>query len=301
VPLTLSDEVRRAVDAGRPVVALESTMIAHGLPRPRNREVAGQLAGRLRDAGVVPALIAVVDGVPKVGVDEATLDRLVDDIEVAKLSIRDLPMAMASRRTGATTVAATAHLARRAGIRVFATGGIGGVHRDVADSFDESADLTALSRTPIAVVASGVKSILHVAATLERLETLGISVLGYRTDWFPGFYLRDSGYPVDWRVESADEAAQVLHRSEELGLSGATIVANPIPAGDQLDPVLHERALAGGLAAAQAAGIQGKALTPFLLAHMHRATEGASLEANVALALDNVRVAAEIAVCWSAR
>jgi pseudouridine-5'-phosphate glycosidase len=297
----MSDEVRRAVDAGRPVVALESTMIAHGLPRPRNREVAGQLAARLTDAGVVPALIAVVDGVPKVGVDQATLDRLVEDTDVAKLSIRDLPMAMASRRTGATTVAATAHLARRAGIRVFATGGVGGVHRDVADSFDESADLTALSRTPIAVVASGVKSILHVAATLERLETLGISVLGYRTDWFPGFYLRDSGYPVDWRVDTADEVAQVLRRSEELGLSGATIVANPIPAGDQIDPVLHERALAGGLAAAQAAGIQGKALTPFLLAHMHRATEGASLEANIALALDNVRVAAEIAVCWSAR
>lgn len=301
MPLTMSDEVRRAVDAGRPVVALESTMIAHGLPRPRNREVAGQLAARLTDAGVVPALIAVVDGVPKVGVDQATLDRLVEDTDVAKLSIRDLPMAMASRRTGATTVAATAHLARRAGIRVFATGGVGGVHRDVADSFDESADLTALSRTPIAVVASGVKSILHVAATLERLETLGISVLGYRTDWFPGFYLRDSGYPVDWRVDTADEVAQVLRRSEELGLSGATIVANPIPAGDQIDPVLHERALAGGLAAAQAAGIQGKALTPFLLAHMHRATEGASLEANIALALDNVRVAAEIAVCWSAR
>lgn len=301
MPLTMSDEVRRAVDAGRPVVALESTMIAHGLPRPRNREVAGQLAARLTDAGVVPALIAVVDGVPNVGVDQATLDRLIEDTDVAKLSIRDLPMAMASRRTGATTVAATAHLARRAGIRVFATGGVGGVHRDVADSFDESADLTALSRTPIAVVASGVKSILHVAATLERLETLGISVLGYRTDWFPGFYLRDSGYPVDWRVDTADEVAQVLRRSEELGLSGATIVANPIPAGDQIDPVLHERALAGGLAAAQAAGIQGKALTPFLLAHMHRATEGASLEANIALALDNVRVAAEIAVCWSAR
>ncbi len=297
--ITLSDEVRRALDDGRPVVALESTMIAHGLPRPRNREVAGLLAGELVGAGVVPALIAVVDGVPTVGVSESTLDRLVDGTEVAKLSIRDLPMAAALRRTGATTVSATAHLAHLAGIRVFATGGLGGVHRDVADSFDESADLTALSRTPVAVVASGVKSILHVAATLERLETLGISVVGYRTDWFPGFYLRDSGYPIDWRVESADEVARVLQAAEELGLSGATVVANPIAAGEQIDPVLHERALTGGLAAAAAAGIRGKALTPFLLDHMHRATDGASLEANIALALGNTRVAAGIAAAWS--
>ena len=296
--IAVAGEVAAALAAGRPVVALESTIIAHGLPRPRNLAVAEELEAIVRDGGAVPATIAVFDGVPTVGLERADLERLATE-EMAKLSVRDLPLAAARRTNGATTVASTAYLAARAGIRVFATGGLGGVHR--GGDLDESADLTTLAATPIAVVSAGVKSILDVGATLERLETLGIAVVGWRTSRFPGFYVADGGFDVDWRVEGADEVAAALAAADELGLRSALLVANPIPVADELDRETHDAALAEGLAAAETAGVRGKPVTPFLLEHMRVATGGASLEANVAAVRSNVAVAVEIARAWSER
>jgi pseudouridine-5'-phosphate glycosidase len=298
--LTLSEPVLQALDAGGAVVALESTIIAHGLPRPRNLAVARELESAVRDAGAVPATIAVLDGVPRIGLDEDALQRIATT-DIAKLSVRDLPLAAARGADGATTVAATAHLAARAGIRVFATGGLGGVHRGARESWDESADLLTLAGTSITVVAAGVKSILDVGATLERLETLGVSVAGWRTDRFPGFYLTDGGFDVDWRVDGADEVAAAMAAADELGVDGALVVANPVDAGEQLDPDEHERVLADGLERARAAGVTGKAVTPFLLDHLHRATEGRSLEVNIAVARGNASVAGAIASAWAAR
>jgi pseudouridylate synthase len=297
---TLSEPVRHALDAGGAVVALESTIIAHGLPRPRNLEVAHELEAAVAAAGAVPATIAVLDGEAHVGLDENGLARIAT-ADMAKLSVRDLPLAAARGADGATTVAATAHLAARAGIRVFATGGLGGVHRDARESWDESADLLALARTPITVVAAGVKSILDVGATLERLETLGVGVAGWRTDRFPGFYLTDGGFDLDWSVQDADEVAAAMAAADELGVEGALVVANPIAASEQLDPAEHERVLAEGLERARAAGVAGKAVTPFLLDHLHRATEGRSLEVNIAVARGNASVAGAIAAAWAAR
>jgi pseudouridylate synthase len=296
----LSDEVRDAIADGAGVVALESTIIAHGLPRPRNLEVARELEAVVRDAGAVPATIAMLDGEVHVGLEDWGLRRVAGH-EVVKLSVRDLPLAAARRANGATTVAATAHLAAAAGIRVFATGGLGGVHRDARESWDESADLLALSRTPIVVVAAGVKSILDVGATLERLESLGVAVAGWRTSRFPGFYLTDGGFDLDWRVESAEEVAAAMAAADELGVESALLVANPIAADEQLDPGEHERGLAEGLELARAQGVTGKAVTPFLLDHLHRATAGRSLEVNVAVARANAAVAAAIAAAWSTR
>jgi pseudouridylate synthase len=284
-------EVSQALEEGRPVVALESTLIAHGLPRPENVEIARMIEATVRDAGAVPATIAIVDGMVRIGLDRAALDAIAGD-GVAKCSARDLPVVMARRVTGATTVAATATLAVRAGIGVFATGGLGGVHREARESWDESADLTTLGQTPITVVCAGVKSILDVEATLERLETLNVTLLGYQTDSFPGFYIIDSGFPVPWRVDTAEEVADVAHARAELGL-GAIVVANPID--EPLDAELHDRVLESGLAAAAEQGIRGKDVTPFLLDHFHRETEGASLEANVRLVLRNATLAAQIA------
>ncbi len=292
----VSGEVADAVAAGRPVVALESTIIAHGLPRPRNLDVARQFERVLRDVGVIPALAAIIDGVARIGLDDAELTRIATDPDVAKCSVRDLPVAAALGRTGATTVASTAHLAALAGVRVLATGGLGGVHRGAGESFDESADLAVLARTPIVVVASGVKSILDVPATVERLETLGVTVLGYRTDAFPNFYLRDSGLPVDWRIETADDVARIRRAADALRVDAATLVANPVDAAHQLDRELHDRTLSDALAAAARDRVRGKASTPYLLDHFHRATAGASLKVNVALALANVALAAQIAV-----
>jgi pseudouridine-5'-phosphate glycosidase len=297
---TLSEPVREALDAGAAVVALESTIIAHGLPRPRNLEVARELEAAVAAAGAVPATIAVLDGEAHVGLDADGLARIATT-DVAKLSVRDLPLAAARGADGATTVAATAHLAARAGIRVFATGGLGGVHRDARESWDESADLLALARTSITVVAAGVKSILDVGATLERLETLGVGVAGWQTDRFPGFYLTDGGFDLDWRVQDADEVAAAMAAADELGVEGALVVANPIAAGEQLDPAEHERVLADGLERARAAGVTGKAVTPFLLDHLHRATDGRSLEVNIAVARGNASVAGVIAAAWAAR
>jgi pseudouridine-5'-phosphate glycosidase len=282
------------------VVALESTIIAHGLPRPRNLEVARALEAEVRDAGAVPATIAILDGEPRLGLDEDGLRRIATS-DVAKLSLRDVPLAAARGLDGATTVASTAHIAARAGIRVFATGGLGGVHREARDSWDESADLATLSRTPITVVAAGVKSILDVGATLERLETLGIAVAGWRTNRFPGFYLTDGGFDLDWRVDDPEEVAAAMAQADALGVDAALVIANPIDPAAQLDPAEHERVLADGLERARASAVTGKAVTPFLLDHLHRETAGRSLEVNVAIARGNAAVAGAIAAAWAAR
>lgn len=299
--VVVSEEVREALAARRPVVALESTIIAHGLPRPRNLAVAKELEALVRAGGAVPATVAVLDGVPRVGLDKAQVERVAADPSVRKLGHRDLAPAAALGASGATTVSATAFLAARAGIRVFATGGLGGVHRQWARTQDESADLRLLAQTRIAVVCAGVKSILDVPATLQRLETLGVGVLGYGTDRFPGFYLSSSGEPVDWTVRSPEEVAAVLRAQDALGgPATALLVANPVPEDEQLDPALHDRVLAEGLAECRERGITGQGVTPFLLDFLTRRTGGASLEANLAAVRGNVRLAARIAAAWAA-
>jgi pseudouridylate synthase len=297
----LSPAVRAALAAGRPVVALESTIISHGLPRPANLTAARSFEQLLTEAGVTPATIAVIDGVPRAGLDDAGLERIALDESVVKVSSRDLGLAMAGKRTAGTTVAATAVLAAKAGIRVFATGGLGGVHRGFAESADESADLTALSRTPITVVSAGVKSILDIPATLERLETLGVAVAGYRTNRFPGFYLTDSGQDLDWRLDTPEEIAAVMAARDLLGDESALLIGNPLPPDKQLDPELHDRVLADALAAAETAGVHGKAVTPFLLDHMQRATDGASVLVNLEVARGNITLAGQIAAAWASR
>ncbi|WLQ33192.1 pseudouridine-5'-phosphate glycosidase [Streptomyces castrisilvae] len=298
----LSAEVRDALAAHRPVVALESTIIAHGLPRPRNLRVAEELEGLVRSAGAVPATIAVLDGRARVGLDKAELERVAEDPAMRKLGHRDLAPALAAGASGATTVSATAFLAARTGLRIFATGGLGGVHRGWTETQDESADLRLLARTGMTVVCAGVKSILDVPATLQRLETLGVGVLGYGTDRFPGFYLSSSGEPVDWTVESPEEVAEVMRAQDALGgPDAALIVANPVPRARQLDPALHDRVLAEALAACRERGVVGQAVTPFLLDHLTRHTKGASLEANLAAVRGNVTLAARIATAWTAR
>ena len=294
--MRIAPEVAEAVAGGRPVVGLESTLISHGLPRPRNLEVAHEIEQAVREVGAVPATVAVVAGEARVGLDEAALDVVASDPAVAKCGVRDLAVVAARGGHGATTVASTAWLAARAGIAVFATGGLGGVHREARETWDESADLETLARVGLAVVCSGVKSILDVGATLERLETLGVTVLGYRTDRFPGFYLHDSGYPAPWRVDSPDEVAAVLAAGRSLGAGGAVVVANPLPPDEQLDPELHDRVVSAGLAAASAAGVTGKEMTPFLLDFFHTETGGESLEANVRLVIRNAELGARIAV-----
>jgi pseudouridine-5'-phosphate glycosidase len=299
--IELSAEVGDALRAGRPVVALESTILAHGLPRPDNLRIGREIEAAVRATGAVPATIGVLGGRVMAGLDDAGLERLALADGVLKVSVRDLPVAVALGADGATTVASTATIAARAGIPVFATGGLGGVHRDAQHSYDESADLAALARTPIAVVCAGVKSILDVPATLERLETLSVTVLGYRTARFPGFYLTDAGHPLDWRVESPEQAAAVLAAARRLGTGGAVVVANPLPPEEQLDPALHDRVLAEGLAGMARAGITGKNVTPYLLAHFHQATEGESLAVNIRIILRNAELAGRIAVAAADR
>ncbi|MEU6536174.1 pseudouridine-5'-phosphate glycosidase [Streptomyces sp. NPDC047000] len=298
--LVVSEEVRGALQARRPVVALESTIIAHGLPRPRNLRVALELEDLVRREGAVPATIAVLDGRPHIGLDEKQLERVANDDGIRKLGHRDLPLAAACGASGATTVSATAMLAALAGVRVFATGGLGGVHREWTVTQDESADLGLLARTRITVVCAGVKSILDVPATLQRLETLGVAVAGYGTDRFPGFYLSDSGHPVDWRLESPEQVARVMRAQDALGgPESALIVARPVPEAEQLDPALHARVLADALEACATEGITGQAVTPFLLDHLVRRTDGASLSANLAAVRGNVRLAGRIAAAWT--
>ncbi|MGA3354505.1 MAG: pseudouridine-5'-phosphate glycosidase [Acidimicrobiales bacterium] len=297
--LTVAPEVQAALEERRPVVALESAIISHGLPRPRNLEVAVELEAMLRAAGVVPATVGVPAGRPTVGLDLAQLEVLATASDVAKVGVRELPLAMAASRHAATTVASTAALARRAGIRVFATGGIGGVHRGASESFDESADLGALARTAITVVCAGVKSILDVPATLERLETLGVAVVGYKTLRFPGFYVADSGSDIEWSASGPDEIVAVMRAADRIALDSAILVANPVPIEHQLDPRTHDALLAKALAAAEGEGVRGKAVTPFLLDHLYRASGGASLEANIWAVRNNVTLAARIAGAWA--
>jgi pseudouridine-5'-phosphate glycosidase len=298
-PLTVAPEVQEALDEGRPVVALESTIISHGLPRPRNLEVALELEAMLRAAGVVPATVGVPSGQPTVGLDPSELETLATAADVAKVGVRELPLAVAACKHAATTVASSAALARLAGIRILATGGIGGVHRRAVETFDESADLPTLARTAITVVCAGVKSILDVPATLERLETLGVTVVGYQTRRFPGFYVADSGHELDWAVSEPGEIATIMRAADGLGLANAIVVANPVPVEHQLDPEIHSKLLAEALAAADRDGIRGKAVTPFLLDHIYLVSGGASLEANIWAVRNNVALAARIARSWA--
>ncbi len=295
--LAIAPEVAAALAGGRAVVALESTILAHGLPRGDNRRVADQIEDRVRAAGAVPATIAVLDGIVRVGLDASALDRLCDSPDIAKLSMRDVGVAVALGSSGATTVASTSALAHRTGIGVFATGGLGGVHRGAAHSFDVSADLGVLAGTPVLVVCAGVKSILDVPGTLEHLETLSVPVIGYRTNAFPGFYLSDSGEPVTWRVDTPEQAAAVVLARRELATDRAGVVlANPLPADRQLDPDLHDATLAAGLALIESEGVTGKDVTPRLLAYFHDATHGESLRVNVELVLANAALAGQVAV-----
>ena len=298
--MLVHDEVRAAVAEGRAVVALESTIISHGLPRPDNARLAREFEQAVRDGGAVPATVAVIDGQARVGLDDDALERLANDEDAVKVSVRELAAVAARGGVGSTTVASTAHLAALAGVTVFATGGLGGVHRGAQDTFDESADLTTLSRTGVLVVCAGVKSILDVGATLERLETLGVGVLGYRTDRFPGFYLADSGHDVGWRVDSPAEVAEILAARGAVGTTGlGLILANPIAPGDELDRGLHDRLLDSGLTAAERDGVHGKDVTPYLLDWFHRESQGESLRANVALVRSNARLAAEVASAYA--
>jgi pseudouridylate synthase len=299
--LEVGADVREALQRGAPVVALESTLISHGLPHPQNLTVAREAESAVRVEGAVPATIGVVGGVARVGLDGAELELMATAEGIPKLSARDLPVAVAKGSHGATTVAATAHLAALAGIRLFATGGLGGVHREARESWDVSADLAALATTPVAVVCSGVKSILDVPATLEYLETLGVPVVGFRTLAFPGFYLSDSGSPLDWSVESAEEAALVIQNLPALGLQDSgLVVANPLAEEEQLDPALHERALRTSLEELERRGIRGGDVTPFLLDRFAAETKGESLRVNRLIILGNARLAARIAVALSA-
>jgi pseudouridylate synthase len=287
-------DVREALREGTPVVALESTLISHGLPRPENLKVAREAERAVRAEGAVPATIGVIGGTAKIGLEGAELELLASAADVPKLSARDLPVAAVKASHGATTVAATAHLAALAGIRLFATGGLGGVHRGAHKSWDVSADLSALARTPVAVVCSGVKSILDVPATLEYLETVGVPVVGFRTFRFPGFYLTDSGSKLDWSVEDEGEAARVIRALPHLGGRGL-VVANPLPEEEQLDRDLHDRVLRAGLESLEDRGVHGKDVTPFLLARFAKETEGESLRVNRLIVLNNAGLASRVA------
>ncbi len=297
----VSPPVSAALRVGSPVVALESTIISHGLPRPDNLDAAREFEEILAGQGVTAATIALVDGVPKIGLSPGELERIAADESVIKVSSRDIAIAMARKVTGGTTVAATSVLAARAGIRVFATGGLGGVHRGASGTFDESADLVVLARTPITVVSAGVKSILDIPATLERLETFGVAVVGYRTWRFPAFWLSDSGCDLDWRADSPQEVADIMAAREAFGEQSALLVANPLPPGRQLDPEVLSGALEAALVAAADEGVRGKAVSPFLLDRIQQVTGGASVEVNLDIARGNIDLAAKISKSWSER
>ena len=289
--LRVSDEVRDALAQGKPVVALESTIFTHGLPRPRNVEVAMRGEEIVREGGGVPATIGVVHGQSVVGLSPEEINELAYDDDVTKASVRDLAYTAVSKKNAGTTIASTSHLARAAGIDVFATGGLGGVHHGASETFDESADIYSLARTPIVMVSSGAKAILDIAATLERFESLSIPVVGYRTNRYPGFYVVDSGFDLPTRVDEPAQVATMVEVQRTLGIDSAVLVANPVPADEQLDPAELEAVLKRAWAAAEDQGIHGQASTPFLLDYIRQATEGRSLDANVALYYNNVRVA----------
>jgi pseudouridine-5'-phosphate glycosidase len=293
--LVFSPEVAAALASNSPIVALESTIISHGLPRPSNLNVAREVEAIVREHGATPATIAILDGIVHIGLTDDQLVAIANRDDISKASSRDLAVVVASKKSAATTVAATAHLAAQAGIKVFATGGLGGVHRGANESFDESADLTALSTLDITVVCAGVKSILDVGATLERLETLAIGLVGYKTNAFPGFYLTDSGFTIEHRVESAADIAAVIKARESVGTNNAALlVANPV--AKEMNRAKHDQILATGLAKAEAAHIIGKDVTPFLLEHFHTTSEGESLSVNIEIIKSNSALAADIAV-----
>ena len=293
--IKLSAEVEAALKAGKPVVALESTIISHGLPRPSNLEVALECERIVRDAGAVPATIALLDGKILVGLEPAELDAIANRDDISKASIRDLAIIVAQGKSAATTVAATAHIAALAGIHIFATGGLGGVHRGANESFDESADLTALANVDMTMICAGVKSILDVPATLERLETLAITLVGYKTNAFPGFYLTDSGYTVEHRVDSPAEIAEIIKARKAVGtLTKALVVANPVV--KEMDKARHDEILESGLKKAEKEGITGKQVTPFLLEYFHTTSKGESLAINTEIIKANCLLAAQIAV-----
>ncbi|MCH6229534.1 pseudouridine-5'-phosphate glycosidase [Microbacterium sp. CFH 31415] len=294
-PLAISPEVRAAVAAGDPVLALESTIFTHGLPRPRNLDVALEAEDRVRSLGVVPATIGVIDGRPTVGLSTAEIERLSTSDDVVKASLRDVPVLAARGRSAGTTVAATAYLAHLAGVRVFSTGGLGGVHREAQRTFDESADLGTLATLPLIVVSAGVKSILDIPLTLERLETLNLAVVGYRTTDYPGFYIADSGHDIEHAVDSPAEIAEIARSRDGLGIRSTLLVANPVAADHQLDPALHDQVLSRALASAEAQGVTGHDTTPFLLDFLQRETGGRSLDANVEVYRGNVELGALIA------
>ena len=292
--LNISPRVAKALAENRPVVALESTIISHGLPYPQNLAAAKEFEQILQDAGVEPATIAVIDGVPTVGLDEGQIEILAQG-DIAKASVRDLGILRAKGLSGATTVAATAYIAVKAGVSVFATGGLGGVHREFFESFDESADLSELAKASIVVVAAGVKSVLDIAATLERLETLSVQVVGYRTNDFPSFWLPESGYELDWSVSDAAEVARVLIGARQSGLESAVLLANPVPKEQAWEKAEHDRVLEKALSSAKQQGIRGKAVTPFLLEFIVNESQGRSLAVNLDLVRNNIRVAGEVA------
>jgi pseudouridine-5'-phosphate glycosidase len=293
--IKLSAEVSAAIKAGKPIVALESTIISHGLPRPSNLEVALECERIVRDAGAVPATIALLDGKILVGLERSELEAIANRDDISKASIRDLAIVVAQGKSAATTVAATAHIAAIAGIHVFATGGLGGVHRGANESFDESADLTALANVDMTMICAGVKSILDVPATLERLETLAISLVGYKTTAFPGFYLTDSGYTLEHRVDSPAEIAAIIKARKEVGtLTKALVVANPVV--KEMDKSRHDEILKSGLEKAEQQGVVGKNVTPFLLEHFHTTSKGESLAINTEIIKANCLLGAQIAV-----
>ena len=286
--------MQAALKNNEPIVALESTIISHGLPRPTNIEVASDVEAIVRENGATPATIAVIDGAIHVGLEESALQRIATDINIAKASIRDLPVVIAKKMSAATTVAATSHIAHLAGISIFATGGLGGVHRGAQDTWDESADLHSLANIPVMVVSAGAKSILDVAATLERLETLSVPIIGYRTNRFPGFYLSDSGFDLEYRADSPEEISSIWRARDNANISrSGMVVANPVV--NQMDPDLHAKTLAAGLDAAEREHIKGKAVTPFLLEYFHNHTNGESLRVNIEIIKSNAALAAQIA------
>lgn len=293
--LRIGAHVQAALDAGQPVLALESTIFTHGLPRPRNLEVAREAEQIVRDAGAVPATIGVVDGVSVVGLTDAEIEYLSTTDDVVKASLRDLPVAAAKKLNAGTTVAATAYLAHAAGVRVFSTGGLGGVHREAQTTFDESADLPTLATLPLVVISAGVKSILDIPLTLERLETLNLAVVGYQTTDYPGFYIADSGFDIEYSVDSPEEIASVVAARDSLDISSTLLVANPVAKEHELPADVHDDVLARALAAAEAQGISGHDTTPFLLDFVQRETGGQSLDVNVEVYRGNVKLGAQIA------
>ncbi len=295
--INISEEVRSALSRGEPIVALESTIISHGMPYPQNYETALQVENIVRENKATPATIAVINGVIRVGLYDTDLEFLSSDKNILKASRRDLPVIVAGKMSAATTVSATMICAALAGIRIFATGGIGGVHRNASNTFDISADLTELAQTDVAVVSAGVKSILDIGLTLEYLETLGVPVIGYRTDEFPAFFTRESGFKVNYRLNTPESIAGVIKAKYKLGMKGGLIIANPVPDEFSLDKSEIDEAIVEALKSADAKGIKGKDVTPFLLSEIKKITGGESLRSNIELVKNNARLAAEIACC----